>query len=95
LGINDATEWELAVVILMIYPSFGPSSGKEENIKKPFNKDTKVFRLLQDEGMLYYKGTITDNNNEDLRDEFFKTSIIVRLWNEIAKDMTLKDFFDE
>ena len=82
---------ELAIVILLICPAFGPSTTKVP--EKPLNKNTKVFKLLRDEGMKIYKLSITDNNNLHLRDRFFKTPIIVRLWEKYAPLMTLKDFF--
>jgi hypothetical protein len=69
LGIDDSSEWELAVVILLLNPSYGPNTGKKP--VKLFNKGTKVFKLLKNEGMLVFKSAITKNNNEDLRDKFF------------------------
>jgi hypothetical protein len=78
-------------VILLVYPAFGPNTGKDP---KPFNKDTNVYRLLQDEGMAIYKTAITDNNNEELRDKFFLTPIVAKIWKKIAINMTLKEYFD-
>ena len=85
------SDQELAIVILLLCPAFGPSTTRVP--EKPLNKNTKVFKLLKDEGMKIYKLSISGNNNMDLRDRFFKTPIIVRLWEKYAPIMTLKDFF--
>ena len=45
--------------------------------------------------MEVYKGTITDFNNEELRDKFFMTPIVAQIWNKIAPMMTLQDCFKE
>lgn len=92
LGITDCTPYELAIVTLLIYPAFGPSSGPEP-IKKGVDKTTWVYKLLKDEGMQVYKLSITKNNNQALRDKFFNTDIIQRLWNKLMPLMKLEDFF--
>ena len=43
--------------------------------------------------MKVYKECLTTNNNESLRDEFFRTPIIKHVWQKLAPEMTLKDFF--
>ena len=74
MGIQVSTKKEIAIVILLIFPAFGPSSGNDT--KKELDTSTKVYKLLKDQGMRVYKGAITTNNNEDLRDKFFTTPII-------------------
>ena len=76
LDIQFANDYDVAIAILLIYPAFGPSTGKKGEIKKPLDKQTKVYRELKDHGMDVYKLSITDNNNEDLRDVFFDTPIV-------------------
>lgn len=73
LGIEVSSRKEVAIVILLIFPAFGPSSGI--SIKK-LNTKTEVYRLLKDQGMKVFKLAITTNNNESLRDQFFFTPII-------------------
>jgi hypothetical protein len=52
-----------------------------------------VYKLLKDNGMRVYKECLTTNNNESLRDEFFRTPIIRQIWEKLAPKITLKDFF--
>lgn len=82
-GFNDQ---ELAAVILMLYPAFGPSSGTEA--KKPLDKTTKVFKLLSKEGMELFKTMLTDNNNEELRENFFSQKLVKRLWPCVRQYLT-------
>lgn len=91
LGINVSTKKEIAVVILLIFPAFGPSSTK--NAKKSISKSTEVYQLLGDEGVEIYKTSITKNNNEKLRTAFFGTSIVRHLWEKLTPSLTLKDYF--
>jgi hypothetical protein len=76
LDIRFANDYDVAVAILLIYPAFGPSTGRKGEIKKPLDKSTRVYRELKDHGMKIYKTSITRNNNEDLRDAFFNTPIV-------------------
>lgn len=78
-------------MILLIFPAFGPSSGSES--KKALDKTTKVYKLLKDQGMKVFKNTITTNNNEELRDIFFRAPIIKSIWQKLAPQMKLYDFF--
>jgi len=44
LKIHNVSERDLAAVILMLYPAFGPSSGQEP--EKMVNRHSKIFSLL-------------------------------------------------
>lgn len=78
LDIDVHSRKETAIVILLIFPAFGPSSGSFT--VKGLDTSTKVYKLLKDHGMKVFKTAITTNNNEELRDEFFGTPIIKRIW---------------
>ena len=77
---------------MLIFPAFGPSSGKES--KKDINISTAVYQLLGDEGMHLFKTSITLKNNESVRNQFFGTPIIRQLWEKLTPKMTLKYYFD-
>lgn len=82
-GFNDQ---ELAAVILMLYPAYGPSSGTEA--KKKVETSTKVYKLLGKNGMELFKTMITDNNNEDLRENFFNQKLVKKLWHSVRLNLT-------
>lgn len=56
-GIEVHSVEELAIVILLIYPAYGPNTGKKA--KKQIDKKSEVYRLLKDKGMKIYKSAIT------------------------------------
>ena len=87
LGIEISCNRDIAIVILLIFPAFGPSSGIMT--KKALDTSTQVFKLLKKQGMKVYKECITTNNNENLRDEFFGTPIIKQLWQKLAPEMKM------
>ncbi len=96
LDIHATTKKDIAIAILLIFPAFGPSTGNKFEIKKTTEyKDYAVYKLLKDEGMNVFKLSISSNNNEDLRDKFFKNPIIKQLWEKLAPQMKLSDFFGE
>jgi hypothetical protein len=70
----------------MLYPAFGPSSGTEA--KKQVNNTTRVYLLLGKDGMELFKTMITDNNNEELRDDFFNQKLVKRLWPHVRQYLT-------
>lgn len=82
LGLKGFSETDIAAVILMLYPAFGPSSGTEA--VKDLDTDTKIFRLLGNSGMELFKTMITDNNNEDNRSAFFDHRVIKKLWPRVV-----------
>ena len=43
--------------------------------------------------MKVFKTAITANNNEDLRDEFFREPIVIKIWEKLGSQITMKDFF--
>jgi len=45
--------------------------------------------------MQVYKSMITNYNNETLRDKFFETPMIRRIWAYIAPQMTIDDYFKD
>ena len=92
LEINITSKKDVAIAILLIFPAFGPSSGKES--KKDINISTAVYQLLGDEGMHLFKTSITLKNNESVRNQFFGTPIIRQLWEKLTPKMTLKYYFD-
>lgn len=94
LDIHPTTKRDTAIAILLIFPAFGPSTGKDI-AKGDIYKKTTVYNLLQDEGMNIFKLSISSNNNEKLRDDFFEAPIIQQLWEKLAPKMKLSDFFGE
>ena len=78
LNLRGFDEAEVAAIILLLYPAFGPSSGTEA--KKEVKKNSLIFQLLQKEGMELFKTMITDNNNDEMRRDFFGNNVIRRLW---------------
>jgi hypothetical protein len=93
LKIEISRQKDIAIVIILLYPAFGPSTGKK--VKKEFNPNTKVNKLLGEEGMKIFKQAITLNNNEEMRDKFFKSKIIRDLWNKVVPKMKLNEFFKD
>lgn len=92
-NIRGFSDTEVAAVILMLYPAFGPSSGTEDpsqnkTIKKQVDRNSKVFKLLRDEGMELFKTMITDNNNDQQRKAFFTHKVIQRLWSVVSPVIT-------
>ena len=84
LGLSDVSDKEVAIALLLICPAKGPSTGKKVLVKKKLNEKSLVYKLLGDHGMKVFKLAISGNNTKKLRDEFFGTSIIKKLWEFIA-----------
>lgn len=93
LDISFTSKKELAIVILLVFPAFGPSSGSMT--AKDLNTKTEVYRLLKNQGMRVFKTSITTNNNEGLRDQLFEEPIIQKLWKKLVPKMTLNDIFGD
>ena len=94
LGINGLSKKDMAAAILMQYPAFGPSTGKKnEIIKKNHYKKTQIYKLLGYRGIYIFKTQITENNNEDSRDAFFKSKIVQVMWQAVLPYMTEEECF--
>lgn len=94
LGLDDFSKKDLAAAILMQYPAFGPSTGKKGEIKKLNDfKKKKLYKLLGDNGIHLFKSQITENNNEDSRDSFFRSNIVQLLWSHVLPYMTYEECF--
>ena len=63
---------------MLLYPAYGPSSGTKT--KKEVDENSEIFQLLKKDGMDLFKTMITDNNNDEMREAFFKNNVIRRLW---------------
>lgn len=70
------TEYETAAVILLLYPSLGPS-------KKYTAEQSFIASTLGEQGLVIYK-SIFDNNRKELITQFFKDPLINKLWPKLV-----------
>ena len=73
----------MAAVVLLLYPSFGPSMGKNDKNKEA-DPDCLIVQILGVEGINIYKKTITKGNTKEERELFFSQRIVIELFNNEA-----------
>ena len=77
---------------LMIYPSKGMMIYYEDNPKVEVPSCQPLYDVLGEEGIELFRG-IFISNNEELVDEFFKSSIITNTWPVIRKHLKREHCF--
>jgi hypothetical protein len=88
---TQATDYEISIMIALIYPAKAIlSSKRNEKLGEP--ACPRLFENLGEEGIHLFKG-IFENNNKDQRDEFFTHKLVKKLWPLVLKKLTYEHCF--
>lgn len=71
---EEPSEKEICAMALILYPAKG-----ETKTKKPDRATSKIYRVLDDEGMRMYKTIFDNNKKKDIR-AFLADPFIRKLW---------------
>jgi hypothetical protein len=78
---EEPSEKEICAMALILYPSKG-----ETKTKKPDRATSKIYRVLDDEGMRMYKTIFDNNNKKDIR-AFLADPFIRKLWPHMMQKL--------